>query len=95
MDVEYTTVGCNGEEKQEIESVSNFLVEELFNEKRWNCNFLLRLEDQPKRVLETLGRLIERLLEKNVFNLDDLKYIAECNWGRKANSLQLKKDENV
>lgn len=97
MEVEYKGSDYKGKERIETQSVSAFLHSEiLYHESYSGDRERIRLEDQPQQVLEAMGRLVERLLEKNVLNLDDLKHISGCNWGRKADSLALlalKKEE--
>ena len=91
MEVEYTITNYREEECQETQRVAEFLYDELFFQEKYNSigKEKIHLEYQPKVVCEALGRLVERLLEKNVLNLEDLKYIANCDWGRKADSLKL------
>lgn len=93
MEIEYTTTDYSNKEKQEVQSVAQFLYEELFFEEHYNNTERVRLEDQPKKICEALGRLVEKLLDKGIFNLEDLRDISGCNWGRKADSLKLKKEE--
>lgn len=89
MEVEYT-VGYNDKKKQETASVSDFLYSELFYKQDWNSfSSRVYLEEQPKIVCEMAGRLIEKLIEKKILNLEDLKYISQCDWG-KEDSLKLK-----
>lgn len=97
MEVEYTTTAYTGNgERQETESVSDFLYNTLlFEEETYHrSGGKIRLENQPKVVCDALGRLVERLLDKNVLNLDDLKYISDIGYGKKADTLQLKKKES-
>lgn len=94
MEVEYTTRDYNGKDRQETESIERFLYGEiLYTETYSGDKERIRLEDQPKVVCEALGRLVEKLLDKGIFDLEDLKYIADANYGSKADSLQLKKGE--
>lgn len=51
----------------------------------------VRLEAQPELVLAALSRLVDRLLDKNILNLDDLHYIADTGWSMK--DLKLKPEE--
>jgi hypothetical protein len=95
MEVEYKGTDYKGNPRQETQRVAEFLYDEiLYAIRDWNSSReKIRLEDQPKLVIEAMGRLVEKLLEKNVLNLDDLKYISQCDYGMKADSLVLKKEE--
>ena len=90
MEVQYKKIGWKGEERLETESLQQFVYNTLlYREKYSGSDEKIRLEDQPKVVCEAIGRLIERLLEKNILDLGDLKYIVEADWGLKASSLML------
>ena len=94
MEVEYDGVTFRGEVAKQTQSVARFLYEEvLYKENYHGGTERIRLEDQPRQVVEALGRLVERLVEKNILDLNDLKYIAGSSWGRKADSLAFKKEE--
>lgn len=91
MEVTYETTDYKGNPKEESASISDFLYSELLYKEDWNSfSSRVPLEEQPKVVCGMAGRLIEKLIEKNVLNLEDLKYISQCDWGRKADSLKLK-----
>lgn len=81
--VEYTKTSGFREPYQVTDSIESYLYDEIL------CEHDVRLEDQPRKVTECIGRLIEKLLEKSVFNLDDLKYIADSRYGAKTDSLKL------
>jgi hypothetical protein len=96
VEIEYKTTNYRDDkEVTETQSVASFLYDELLYQEKYDSlsKEKIRLEDQPKVVCEALGRLVERLLDKNVLNLEDLKHISQCDWGRKADSLALKKGE--
>lgn len=94
MEVEYDDVTFRGEVQKETQSIARFLYDEiLYKENYHGSREKIRLEDQPQLVVESLGRLVERLLEKNILDLNDLKYIAGSNYGRKSDTLALKKEE--
>lgn len=94
MEVEYTCSDYNGNSKQETQSIVDFLHDEILCTERYDSlgRDKVHLEEQPKKVLQVIGRLIEKLLDKNVLNLDDLKYISDCSWGKKCDTLALKKE---
>jgi hypothetical protein len=88
MEIEYNLVNYKGNVEKETSRIGDYLYNAiLYKEEK------IRLEDQPKVVCEALGRLVERLLDKNVLNLDDFKYIADCGWDRESDSLKLKPAE--
>lgn len=92
--VEYKKLDWQSKESVENQSVADFLYDEiLWTETSYGDDRKIPLEEQPKVVCEAIGRLVERLLEKGVFNLEDLKYVSKCDWGRKADTLQIKKEE--
>lgn len=94
MDVEYDDVNFRGDVERETRSVARFLYDEiLYKENYRGDGEKIRLEDQPQQVVEALGRLVERLLEKNIFDVNDLKYIAGSSYGRKSDTLALKPEE--
>ena len=94
MEVEYDGVTFRGEVQKEAQSIATFFYDEiLYKESYRGDREKIRLEDQPQLVVEAMGRLVERLLEKNILDLNDLKYIAGSNWGRKSDSLALKREE--
>jgi len=91
VEIQYESVSYKGNVDIETQSIARFLYDELLYEERYNSlsKDKIRLEDQPGKVLEAMGRMVELLLDKGIFNLDDLKKIADCGWGRKSDSLQL------
>jgi hypothetical protein len=94
MDVTYEAFDYKGNPKQETQQITEFLYDELlFSDSRGLDRDKIRLEDQPKQVCQALGRLVEILIKKNVLDLEDLKTIADCGWGRKSDSLAIKKEE--
>jgi hypothetical protein len=95
VEVEYDdTNNFKGEVRRETQTIASFLYDEILYKENYHCDReKIRLEDQPQLMVEALGRLVERLLDKNILDLNDLKYIAGSNWGRKANSLALKREE--
>lgn len=95
MEIEYEGTDFKGNARQETQSVASFLYDEILHTEnhRSISKERIRLEDQPQKVLEAMGRLVEKLLDKGIFNLEDLKFIADCGWGRKSDSLKLKKEE--
>lgn len=90
MELEYEGSDYKGNSRQETQSVASFLYDELLYKERYNSRERVHLEEQPKVVLEAMGRMVEILLDKGIFNLEDLKKIAYCGWGRKSDSLKLK-----
>jgi hypothetical protein len=90
LDVEYERISWKGNAEKESNSISSFLYDELLID---SDERKIYLERQPTIVVEALGRLVSILLDKGVLNLDDLKKISGCDWGRKAESLVLKKEE--
>lgn len=95
MEVEYTTTNYRDDkDKQETQRIAEFLYNEiLYKEGRGLFRDKVHLEEQPKVVCEAMGRMISVLLDKGVLNLEDLKFIADCRWGRTSDSLKLKKEE--
>jgi hypothetical protein len=94
VEVEYDDVNFKGDVNKETQSIARFLYDDiLYKENYHGYREKIRLEDQPQLVVEAMGRLVERLLDKNILDLNDLKYIAGSNWGRKSDSLTLKKEE--
>jgi len=94
VEVEYDDVTFRGEVQKETRSIASFFCDEiLYKENYHSDREKIRLEDQPREVVEAMGRLVERLLDKNILDLNDLKYITGSNWGRKSDSLALKKEE--
>ena len=95
MEIEYTsTDNYKNEPRQTTEQVAEFLYNEILFTERYNsCSKeKVRLEDQPKLVCQAIGRLVEKLLDKDVLNLEDFKYISGCDWGSRADSLKLKRE---
>ena len=94
MKIQHThTYTYNDKETTQTDSIAEFLYDEiLYKESYRSDKEKIRLEDQPKMVLEAMGRLISILLDKGVLDLENLKEISECNWGRKADSLKLLKE---
>ncbi len=76
MEVEYETVNYKGNVEKETARVADFLYNELLYNERYNSisKEKVHLEEQPKVVCEALGRLVSVLLDKNILNLEDLKY---------------------
>ena len=94
MEVEYDGTNFRGEVRKESQSIARFFHEEVLYKENYRADReKVRLEDQPQLVVEALGRLVERLMEKNVLDLNDLKYITGLNWGRKADTLAIKIEE--
>lgn len=95
MEVQYESVNYKGNTEIETQSVAQFLYDELLYEERYNSlsRDKIRLEDQPGKVVEALGRLVSIMLDKNILSLEDLKTISDVGWGRKGDTLKLKKEE--
>lgn len=95
MEVEYETVRYRGDVEKETARIADYLYNTLLYKDRYNSisKEKVHLEEQPKVVCEALGRLVSVLLDKNILNLDDLKYIADVSWGREGDSLKLKPEE--
>lgn len=94
MEVEYDVISFRGEVQKESQSISRFFHDEVLYKENYRADReKIRLEDQPQLVVEALGRLVERLMEKNILDLNDLKYITGLNWGIKADTLALKIEE--
>lgn len=94
MEVTYQGSNWKGEPIRENQSLVQFVYEEVLFKDNYRCDReKIILENQPKAVAEALGRLVEVLIKKNVLNLEDLKYITQCDWGCKADSLALKMEE--
>jgi hypothetical protein len=89
MHVEYKDVGWSGKQEVRTKSVSEFITGEvLYDDENKHI-----LERQAEKVCSAMGRLVEKLLEKGVFNLDDLKHIVDCSsYGLKADTLKLKEE---
>ena len=64
------------------QSVESYLVDNLLRRGNRVC-----LEEQPKVVLEALGRFVNILLNKGLLNVEDLKQIAETSWQDKDSML--------
>lgn len=93
MYIEYTGTDYKGNDRQEEYSVPDFLYREILYTETWHGDTRkIPLEDQPKVVCEAIGRLIERLVEKGVFNLEDFKYVTKVDWGKKADTLKFKEE---
>lgn len=95
MEVEYTSYKY-GKEHLETESISSFLYDQILHKEDYHCSReKVRLEAQPELVLAALSRLVDRLLDKNILNLEDLHYIADTGWHMKDLTLKPeKKDES-
>ena len=94
MEVEYDGTNFRGEVRKESQSIARFFYDEVLYKENYRADReKVRLEDQPQLVVEALGRLVERLMEKNILDLNDLKYITGLNWGRKADTLAIKIEE--
>ncbi len=92
MEVTYDSVDYRGNIKQETKRITEFLYDELlFTDGRGLGKDKIRLEDQPQKVCQALGRLVEILIKKNVLELEDLKTIADCSYN--YDSLAIKKEE--
>jgi hypothetical protein len=94
--VEYARLsfrGKEGQEEKETDSIERFLHDEILYKDAYRSDReKIRLEEQPKAVVEAMARLINILLEKGVLDLENLKEISGCTWGRKADSLKLLKE---
>lgn len=95
MEVEYKSYRY-GKESVEVESVQAFLHDQiLYKEEYSGGRERVRLEAQPELVCAALGRLVNRLLDKGVLNLEDLHFIADTGWSMKDLKLKPeKKDES-
>jgi hypothetical protein len=72
LDIQYTTK-CSryySPEETVTESIEEFIYNSLIKDDNE------RLENQPKLVCKALGRLIDRLVQKGVLDLEDLKEIS-------------------
>ena len=80
MDIEYKTVNWKGEYVVQSESVESFAANYLLYKDY--CSLTRReknrLEELPKIILESHGRLLEILLKKNIINKEDLVSILQC-----------------
>lgn len=94
MEVQYEQVNWKGNTEIETVDIPKLLYDEILNKEDYRGDKeKIRLEHQPQAVLDAMGRLVSVLMDKNVLNLEDLKYIADCRWGgRKADSLKLKEE---
>lgn len=90
MEVQYKSYRYN-KERLNTESISDFLYGQLLFQ--GDHGDKIRLEDQPQKVCEALGRLVSKLVDKNILNLQDLKDIAQCSYGVE-DTLEFKKDED-
>lgn len=97
MEVQYEQVNWKGNTEIETVDIPKLLYDEILNKENYRGDKeRIRLEDQPQAVLEAMGRLVSVLMDKNILNLDDLKYIADCRWsGRKSDTLALKPEEKT
>jgi len=96
VQVEYDGRSFKGEPQKQSQTIAQFLYDEILFQENYHCDQeKIRLEDQPRQVVEAMGRLVERLIEKNILDLNDLKYIAGSKWGRKSDSLALKKEDET
>ena len=94
MEVTHEGISWKGETTLETNSIEQFIYEEILFTDSYRCDKQkVPLEDQPKRVCAAISRLVEILIKKNVLNLEDLKVITDCTWGRKADSLAIKVEE--
>lgn len=76
-------------------SIEDFLYEKILKEETWSGGTrTVRLEDQPQVVCKALGRLVNRLLEKNILDLEDLHWIAGTQWDRISDIAKLKAQPN-
>ena len=72
MEIEYTTTAYTGKgDRQEVESISSFLYDSILQQEEnfYSSGGKIRLEDQPQKVCEALGRLVERLLDRKADTL--------------------------
>lgn len=92
MEIEYRKLIWKGEEIVR-ESISDYLYEQLLYSETYSGSERVRLENQPKVVCEALGRLVSRLLDKNILDLADLHAIAQTYYGRIHDTAELKKEE--
>jgi hypothetical protein len=76
-------------EEIESESVEVFLYKEILK------NDDVRLEEQPKAVCLAIGRLVDRLMEKGLLNLEDLQEIVTTGYQyyRRDLTIKLKEEE--
>jgi hypothetical protein len=83
-----------GKDERVKERVDEFVYEAiLYEEDRHGDTTKTHLENQPKLICEAMGRLMGILLEKGVINLDEFKEVCGLNWGKKADTLQIVKEE--
>lgn len=91
MEIEYTGISYyDGKEKLVTESIEDFLYDKILNEEAYSGTRKVRLEDQPQVVCKALGRLVNRLLEKKLLDLEDLHWIAGTQWERSLETAKLK-----
>lgn len=86
----------NWDNKTQTKNIGDFLCDALlYEESQYDDGFCKkeRLEEMPFSICRAMGRLIEKLLSKGIFNLEDLKYIAGVNYCRKSDTLNLKQDD--
>ncbi len=92
MYVTYDYVGYNGKVRKETYSLEDFLCNEVLRKQDYSGDSVrVILEEQPKEVCKAMGRLINVLITKGVFTLEDLKNVADCD-SRKADSLAFDKE---
>ncbi|RJQ25053.1 hypothetical protein C4577_06620 [Candidatus Parcubacteria bacterium] len=81
MDISHKESDYWGKEKEETNSVENFVFQNILTTEPYGYHFgpgdCIRLERQGPAVMNAMGRLISILLDKEVLNLDDLKAITE------------------
>lgn len=90
--MQYEGSDYKGKTTTETQNIASFLYDEILHTESYRSSSKERihLEEQPRKVIEAMGRMVEILLDKGILNLEDLKTIADCGWGRKADSLKLK-----
>jgi hypothetical protein len=94
MEVTYESSDFRGNPTQESKLIGDFIYNEvLFHDDYHGDTKKVILEEQAKAVCFAMGRMVEILIKKNVLGLEDLKHITGCDWGRKADSLAIKKEE--
>lgn len=75
------------------QSIAEFLYNRILYQETYNRgNEKIRLEEQPRLVCEALGRLVDKLLDKNVLNLEDLHDIAGTHYDRVRKEAKLKSE---
>lgn len=79
--VKYDSLTWKGEYKKKVQSIPQFAIEQTLFKEHYNSFYpeRIQLEDQPTKIVDMVGRLMEKLIEKGIMNTQDLIDVLDSN----------------